>query len=133
MANSSKISDFISDDAWDQAEKSIGAVESAKKWIEVPQKEKFYVKYIEQFQLPNKSFETVIIHYISKDGKQSKVFSPTHFVKDIRSKRLPNYRPYFVSHGMQDRKNGKTVANFEIVYKEENEAFDIFDYKEEEN
>ena len=81
---------------------------------------------------PNKSFESVIIHYADKGGKLHKVFSPSHFLRDITSKRLPNYRPYFLSHGMQNR-NGKTVANFEIVYQEEEEDFDIFDHKEEAN
>jgi hypothetical protein len=130
MASSSKIN-FISDDAWEQSEKSTG-LESAKKWIEVEQKRKFCVKSIEKFQLPHKTFETVIIHYIDNQGKVGKVFSPSHFLKDITSKRLPNYRPYFVSHGMQER-NGNSVANFEIVYHEEEKDFDIFDHREEEN
>ena len=123
MAAFTKITDFMSEHEWSEAE-AFNGLERTLKWGEIEENKRFCLNYIEQ--LENSKYDTYILHYTDQDGNVFKAYSPSHFIKEIRKRREPNMRPYFVSYGSRETGSGRHMANFEIRYRIVNKSWDIF-------
>ena len=122
------MANFITEDEWNNYERFNG-LEPTLKWRQIEQMKKFCLLSIQELQLPGKSYDTFILHFVDEEEKKYQCYAPSHFIKEIRRRRLPNYRPFFISHGTQER-GGKTIAQFEICYKSEDKEWDLFCHEE---
>ena len=114
---------FVSNAEWEQGEKFDGS-DPILKWKEVQQKTIFSLISIEKMK--SSPFESYILHCTDKGGEEYKIFAPSHFVKQIRKNRKTNARAFFCSHGLVQR-GTNLIASFEIIYREENKVWNIFD------
>ena len=118
----SNTSDFITQDQWDTSEKYDGS-DHILKWSDVPQHIIFFLHMIEDKQ--DMKFKSYILHFSDRNEIMHRAFAPSHFVKEIRRRREPDTRPYFVSHGLVEVGN-KNIAKFEISFKKEDKTWNIF-------
>ena len=114
---------FFTTDEWSQVKKYDGLTNTLK-WGDVPQERIFLLISIEKKE--NAKFDTHILHFVDAKEEEFHAYAPSHFLRSIRKTRTKNQRPYFVSHGTIKKGDG-TMASFEISYKDENKAFDIFE------
>lgn len=113
---------FLTSEEWTQSPKFDGR-EPVLRWREVEEKKIFRLTSIQE--VIDSKYESYILHCTDESEEQFKIFSPSHFIKQIRKNRSKNNRPFFMSHGTLER-GVHVIAQFEIVYKEEKDDFDIF-------
>ena len=115
--------DFISLEKWSTLDKFDGA-DAILKWKEVPVEKLFCLDLIEGITTPK--HDSYILHFLDSGHELRKCWGPAHFVKEIRRNRMPNQRPYFISHGTIERIEGRVIAKFEISYIDVNKTWDLF-------
>ena len=121
------MANFMTDREWETAEKFDGVLKTLK-WKELEQKKRFCLLSIEEKLETGLKFDTFILHFTDRDGKVYMCYAPSHFIREIRRNRQSNWRPFFISHGIVERRQS-LAAHFEISYKEENKSWDIFNHE----
>ena len=112
---------FFTPEEWKNAKKSNGSI---MKWIDIPQEQIFCLISMEKKE--NMKYETYILNFVDDQQEEYSCYCPSHFLRHIRKTRSRCDRPYFVSYGMC-KKGDFSMASFEVSYKEEQKAFDIFE------
>lgn len=114
--------DFITQDQWASSEKYDGS-DRILKWNEIPLHTIFFLHMVEDKK--DMKFQSYVLHFSDRNEIMYRAFAPSHFIKEIRRRREPDTRPYFVSYGLIEAGN-KHIAKFEITFKKEHKAWNIF-------